>query len=275
MSTRYLSLLAVLLMPSLVWSNINTQEGDSAIADLTKVPTAELLTLAEKNDSVAQYHLSQRYANGEGIERDDVQAYKWSLLAERNGVAIFGNRETLEQRMTQEQIQAAEAMADMFAQLNALPQKKFVADAEGFSVLFPAAPKRTVLQDNARLFAVHYQATSEDGATQYNVSFQTFKQGKINEGKAQTKFLNEYLAGRAMFAWKNQIQKKMVKFNGCAGAMFKHKTFSGPTEMTHEGVTFLADGGAVTLTCVYPSANPPALTFQDYIDSFELQGGVK
>jgi len=275
MKQNSIILLTVLLMSISVWSNVNTQDSDSVIADLTKLTTSELLTLAEQNDAVAQYYLSQRYAIGEGVEQDDVQAYKWALLAERNGVAIFGSRQTLEQRMTPEQIQTAQALADMFVQTNAQPVKKFVSDAEGFSVLFPSAPKRTVLQDNARLYAVHYQAQSEDGSVQYNVSVQSFKEGKIQEGKAQTKFLNEYLAGRSMFAWKNQIQKKMTKFNGCTAAMFKHKTFSGPTEMTHEGVTFLADGDAITLSCVYPSANPPALTFQDYIDSFELHRGVK
>lgn len=275
MNPKYTIVLTSLMMSISVWSNVNTQDGDSVILDLTKLPSSELLGLAEKNDAVAQYYLSRRYAIGEGVEQDDIQAYKWATLAERNGVAIFGSRETLQQRMTQEQIQTAQAMADMFVQINAQPVKKYVSDAEGFSVLFPSAPKRTVLQDNARLLAVHYQAQSNDGLVQYNVSVQSFKAGKINEGKAQTKFLNEYLAGRSMFAWKNQIQKKMTKFNGCNAALFKHKTFSGPTEMMHEGVTFLADGDAITLTCVYPSAAPPALTFQDYIDSFELHSGVR
>ena len=40
---------------------------------------------ADRGDTDAQFHLAQRYAAGDGVGLDPIQAFKWYLLAEKSG----------------------------------------------------------------------------------------------------------------------------------------------------------------------------------------------
>lgn len=245
------------------------QTGEPATTDLTTLPTSELMTLAEQNLPQAQLELAQRCALGIDTEQDDVQAYKWTILAERGGADVTVLRALLKGRMTTEQIEKAQALADIFT--GSLPKSfTYQSDTEHFKAQFPAEPKRVVMQDNNRLYAVHYQALSADGLVQYNVSVQTLKDRKLASQKAKQQFFNDYLTTRSLFAWKNQLQKKMLQWQGLPAAQFKHKTFSAAGEMTHEGLVALTDQQAYIITCVYPTNATLPIPVQDYFASFEL-----
>ena len=72
--------------------------------------------LADRGDGETQYHLAVLYANGEGVPRDTVMAHMWYTLA---ALRLAGdardravtNRESLEARMTPEQIAEAHRLA--------------------------------------------------------------------------------------------------------------------------------------------------------------------
>jgi uncharacterized protein len=60
----------------------------------------------------AQFNLGLLYAKGQGVPRDDVQAYMWfELSAAQGGQSAVNNRDAAAQRMTAEQIAEAQKLA--------------------------------------------------------------------------------------------------------------------------------------------------------------------
>ena len=64
---------------------------------------------------MAQYQLGVKYANGEGVIEDYVEAYKWCLLAEGVRTDITEIKSSLEGKMTPEQIAEAQKLAQALA----------------------------------------------------------------------------------------------------------------------------------------------------------------
>ena len=70
---------------------------------------------AEQNHAEAQYNLGVCYANGEGVAKDYVEAYKWWLLAAGQGDEDAKKIMTiLENKMTREQIAEGQKLARNF-----------------------------------------------------------------------------------------------------------------------------------------------------------------
>ena len=59
--------------------------GAAKVEPLDKSDIETLQFKADRGDTDAQFHLAQRYAAGDGVELDSVEAYKWFLLAEKSG----------------------------------------------------------------------------------------------------------------------------------------------------------------------------------------------
>jgi len=67
---------------------------------------------AEQGDASAQYNLGVKYDNGQGVPQDFVEAMKWYRLAAEQGIArAKKSLETLETKMTPEQISEAQRLA--------------------------------------------------------------------------------------------------------------------------------------------------------------------
>lgn len=229
---------------------------------------------ARQGQAGAQEILSHMLTEGEA---DLVEAYMWSVLAEQGGQNVTEIRKRLAERMTAEQIAQAQKQAEaggcpLSAGTVETSPAKYVSLEDGFAVLFPSLPSRTVVQNNDRLVAVHYQSFSGDGQVQYNLCFQRFKKEKILEQKAQDEFLEDYLVTRAFLSWKNKMFKKSMLFQDLPAVRFKHTTFAEGKYTIHEGIIFFRQGDFVSLTCVYPSRLIPSPGFQEYLDSFEFAG---
>jgi S1-C subfamily serine protease len=70
---------------------------------------------AEQNDASAQFILGLRYYNGQGVAKDYVEAYKWNLLAAaRSHEKARTNATILEAGMTREQIAEGQKLARNF-----------------------------------------------------------------------------------------------------------------------------------------------------------------
>lgn len=233
---------------------------------------------AQQGNASVQMILAMMYADGQGRVEDPVESFKWTLLAEANGRDVAGHKQLLAEQMSDEQIAQARQMATAFAEQFPASVKtagdlqgpvKYVSEDEGFSMIFPTPPQRTVVQDNERLLVIHYQSLTHQGEVQYNASFQYFKQKKITKPEEQANFIENYLVGRAMFAFQNRIQKKEITFRGFPAASFKHMTFTGGSKTIHEGLVFLMNGDCVSLSCVYPAALSPLPSFNDFTNAFE------
>jgi len=67
---------------------------------------------ADQGNGGAQNHLGLMYYKGEGVEPNKIQAYKWAYLAAQQGLdPAIQAVNMLEQELTPEQIQEAQAMA--------------------------------------------------------------------------------------------------------------------------------------------------------------------
>ena len=70
------------------------------------------LRLAERGDADAQFNLGNRYANGEGVPRNDVTAYAWWNIAAASGHEdAIENRSIIEESMTPAQIAEAQQLS--------------------------------------------------------------------------------------------------------------------------------------------------------------------
>jgi hypothetical protein len=287
MRFRYILLGAVMILAGWARAQTDTQQAAAQAIELSKASAAELLPPAEQGDAVAQYYLSQRYARGEGVEKDLVQAYMWALLAEDGGVSIFGSTAQLKTQMTDPQIADAQQQFKAFLAKTETRQSepaepdenqtapiesgplRFTAEIEPFAVDFPSMPKRVIVQDQPQIDAVYYLSRSADGKTQYSLSFQTFKNQPPQDNLAQVEFFHDYLSARAVVSVNRKVYRKFIRFRGHTAVRFKHTTLSEQTEMTHEGIVFLTDSAAISLTCVYPSQITPSPIFKEYTDSFK------
>ena len=54
-------------------------------ADVARKSFQETKIKAEKGDAAAQFNLGVSYANGQGVPKDEAEAYKWYLLAGAQG----------------------------------------------------------------------------------------------------------------------------------------------------------------------------------------------
>lgn len=77
--------------------------------------------LAKQGSSGAQYKLGVMYANGRGVTRDYVEAYKWlNIAAVHNNAKAVEGRDAVVRRMTPTQIERAQNLArEEFALINA------------------------------------------------------------------------------------------------------------------------------------------------------------
>jgi len=67
---------------------------------------------AVRGYSAAQLSLSRMYERGRGVPRDLVQAYAWTLIAQKNNHPLAATRlEKLRRSMTDEEVQRATAVA--------------------------------------------------------------------------------------------------------------------------------------------------------------------
>lgn len=249
--------------------------------------------------------LAEVFAGSGGQSGNLEESYKWMLLAEANGRNVNDLKKMLAGQLTHDQIVDAQQRAIAFlgtnpeAAKNAINQsipegtkiasepislittkitidpnqpfsERQVSGKESYVLQFPFTPKRTVVQDSARLKVVHYQALSTDGQVQYNASFQTFQNRTLKTDEEKKAFVDEYLAGRAIFAWENRIQKRFTQFQGQIAAMFKHTNFNGQTEMIHEGLVVVIGDNLISLSCVYPSPITPAPNFSEFVNSFGI-----
>jgi hypothetical protein len=70
---------------------------------------------AEQGDVRAQHALAYMYGTGQGVPVDDIEAYKWALLAQSRGnTEVAGLRAIIEKRMTPQQIGQAQERARQF-----------------------------------------------------------------------------------------------------------------------------------------------------------------
>ena len=67
---------------------------------------------AEQGDAVAQYNLGGMYYNGQGVPQDYSKAYLWTILAAESGLEKARSKEAiLSKKMTPEQLSQAEKEA--------------------------------------------------------------------------------------------------------------------------------------------------------------------
>ena len=67
---------------------------------------------AEQGHADAQYNLGEMYRKGEGVSKNEVEAYAWFLFAKPNGDEVTSKMvSTLEKRLTAEQIEKGQARA--------------------------------------------------------------------------------------------------------------------------------------------------------------------
>ena len=234
---------------------------------------------AEQGNASVQVILAMMLVSDQQASAEDyIEAYKWTLLAEANSKDVADHKAWLTEHMTTEQITESQKRANAFVaqfptsvKASASPNGpvRYISEEEGFSLAFPSPPERTIVQDNERLLAIHYQSIPNNGPVQYNASFQYFKNATLLDEASQKVFLEDYIVGRAMFAWQNKIQKKEIAFLGLNATHFKHIAFSGGTETVHEGIVFILNGDFVALTCVYPADIAPNPSFSDFVNAFE------
>ena len=76
---------------------------------------------AEQGESEAQLLLGGMYLEGEGVPKNDIEAYAWVLLAKANGEKASEVISTLEKLLTAEQVEKGQARA---AELHRLIEQK-------------------------------------------------------------------------------------------------------------------------------------------------------
>jgi len=92
--------------------------GKEPVAVLVaKLPLKELMAKANQGNADAQFHLAQRYALGDGVKLDSVQAWKWYKLAVISGHAaaeVARQKMVKAQGMTLTQVFAAQKLVRKF-----------------------------------------------------------------------------------------------------------------------------------------------------------------
>ena len=67
---------------------------------------------AEQNHTRAQHNLGVSYHLGQGVAKDDVEAYAWSSLAAKTARSAAANRDGLEKTMLPQQVAAGKKRAE-------------------------------------------------------------------------------------------------------------------------------------------------------------------
>ena len=105
---------------------------------------------------------------------------------------------------------------------------------------------------------------------QYNIFCHFFKNKILDHETAQT-YLDSPLPDRLVGVDKGQIVRKtLTKFRGFDAKEFEYISVEGDAEFIYKAIAFLIDGDSISLTMVYPKESPPALTFDEFTNSFEL-----
>ena len=74
--------------------------------------TKSLIAKAEQGDAKAQYNLGVAYANGEGVPKDEVNAYAWHNVSSANGDEDASvERDRIAESMTPAQIAEAQELS--------------------------------------------------------------------------------------------------------------------------------------------------------------------
>ena len=98
MKLKWLVIISALALHHLI-TNSYAQQTNSNLA-----PFGEIKAKAETDDSEAQTRLGRLYCDGRGVEKDFVEAYAWLNLAARFDEKSTTLRDSLELRMTPQQI---------------------------------------------------------------------------------------------------------------------------------------------------------------------------
>jgi hypothetical protein len=86
--------------------------GKGAEVDLW---TKEVIAYAEQGSAWAQFSLGVMYDSGQGVLKDDVNAYAWCNVASANGAKNGSNsREMVAKEMTPEQIAKAQELSKVW-----------------------------------------------------------------------------------------------------------------------------------------------------------------
>jgi len=106
-----------------------------------------LMQLAEAGDSDAQFILGRMFGRGEGVLQDYVEAHKWYNLAASRGQRLAATaRDAVAERMTPEQIAAAQQLARDWRPLGRAslsPNTSTVSNPEAITAVQPPATLTT------------------------------------------------------------------------------------------------------------------------------------
>ena len=147
----------------------------------------------------------------------------------------------------------------------------YISEKDGFSIEFPSLPQRTVFDNAIDMTIVNYRALSIDKKCVYNVFINYFNDKKVLSNEAQEAFLKNALTGRLAIVENGKIIKnRLGTFKGFSSSYFKYSHYHDEVKIITDGVVFLVDGDAFSLTCLYPENISPEYNFTDFINSFEL-----
>ena len=129
---------------------------------------------AEQNHALAQCNLAWCFAEGQGVTKDQVEAYKWNLLAAAQGLGPAREAATrLERRLTRAQLAEGQKRARDFK----LPEVPSLAPREAEARGQPSADLRAQV------------ATGEQKAqNEWRTAFHDGKQGVAKDSLAQVKW---------------------------------------------------------------------------------------
>ena len=85
------TLLFVLALTAVGCAEGELEESASCVDLSAQSPLEDVRTCAEQGHALAQARLGYRYANGEGVPEDDVEAVRWYRLAAEQGNAAGQN----------------------------------------------------------------------------------------------------------------------------------------------------------------------------------------
>lgn len=115
----------------------------------------EFTILANQGNADAQLMLGDMYANGQGVDKDPVEAYKWYDIASGNGLkSAETSRDKIAQQMNADEITEAKKLADEWKPgLTDTPEKKITeVNEDNSSQEKPSASEETQEQESGGYF---------------------------------------------------------------------------------------------------------------------------
>jgi hypothetical protein len=141
---------------------------------------------------------------------------------------------------------------------------------DGFSVFMPSVPIVMSSDPTNTIHARAYQSVANDGLTTYRVFFHYFEK-KIFGNEPIHSYLESQLPDRLAGIDKGQlVRKTLTKFRGFDAKEFEYETSVGDAEFICKGIAFVMDGDSIAMTIVRLKNARPELSFDQFIDSFEL-----